>query len=258
MARRTSNVVVRLRGMSVSSSSSRRSAGSVARRDRRRLVDARRQVRQEAPGHRHRLLLGLGEVVDRAVAAVDLPAAEVLLGDVVAHGVADDRRAGDEQLGDVAHHHREVAEHGLGRADADDAAEQHVDDRHGGQLLGVLGAAEVAGQERAAAAADARPAGLDGARALLGRALARLRSARAPSPPRCRRPTSRRAGGSRGCAAASTAGRGSASFGPIAPSAWPPREVKSSAQTMPARPSIVPQPPTWLAGVNAATSPSSS
>ena len=105
---------------------------------RRRLVDARRQVRQEAARLRHRLLLGLGEVVDRAVAAVDVPAAEVLLGDVVAHGVADDRRTGDEQLGDVAHHHREVAEHGLGRADADDAAEQHVDDRHRGQLLGVV------------------------------------------------------------------------------------------------------------------------
>ena len=101
---------------------------------------------------RHRFLLGLGEVVDRAVAAVDVPAAEVLLGDVVAHRVAHDRRAGDEQLGDVAHHHREVAEHRLGRADADDAAEQHVDHRHRGELLGVLGAAEMAGQERAAAA----------------------------------------------------------------------------------------------------------
>ena len=42
---------------------------------------------------------------------------------------------------------------------------------------------------------------------------------------------------------------------PIAPSAWPPREVKSSAQTTAARPSIVPQPPTWLAGVKSATSP---
>ena len=140
--------------------------------DRRRLVDAGGQVREEALRHRHRLLLGLGEVVHRAVAAVDLPAAEVLLGDVVAHRVADDRRPGDEQLGDVADHHREVAEHGLGGTDADDAAEQDVDDRHRRQLLGVLGAAEVAGQERAAAAADAWLAVLDGARALLGRALA--------------------------------------------------------------------------------------
>ena len=42
---------------------------------------------------------------------------------------------------------------------------------------------------------------------------------------------------------------------PMAPSEWPPREVKSSAQTMAVRPSIVPQPPTWLAGVKAAMRP---
>ncbi len=46
-----------------------------------------------------------------------------------------------------------------------------------------------------------------------------------------------------------TAGRGGRSWPPMAPSAWPPREVKSSAQTTAVRPSILPQPPTWLAGV---------
>ena len=45
---------------------------------------------------------------------------------------------------------------------------------------------------------------------------------------------------------------------PIAPSEWPPREVKSSAQTTAGRPSIRPQPPTWLAGVKALMLPSSS
>ena len=43
-----------------------------------------------------------------------------------------------------------------------------------------------------------------------------------------------------------------AALGPIAPSAWPPREVKSSAQTTAVRPSMRPQPPTWLAGVKSA------
>ena len=104
---------------------------------------------------------------------MDVPAAQVLLGDLVAHGVADDRRAGDEKLGDVAHHHREVAEHRLGRADADHAAQQQVDHRHRGELLGVIGAAEMAGQERAAAAHHARPAGLDGAGAFLDRRVGR-------------------------------------------------------------------------------------
>ena len=44
----------------------------------------------------------------------------------------------------------------------------------------------------------------------------------------------------------------------IAPSAWPPREVKSSAHTTAARPSILPHPPTMLAGVKSATLPASS
>ena len=47
-------------------------------------------------------------------------------------------------------------------------------------------------------------------------------------------------------------------FAPIDPSAWPPREVKSSAHTMVLRRSIVPHPPTWLAGVKASMPPESS
>ena len=140
--------------------------------DWRGLVDARRQVGQESAGQFGGFFLGLREVVHRAVAAVDVPAAEILLGDVVAHGMLDDRRAGDEQLRDVAHHHRKVAEHGLRGADTDDAAEQHVDHGHRGQLLGVHGTAEVPRQERTAASGNTGPAGLDGAAALLRRALA--------------------------------------------------------------------------------------
>ncbi len=110
--------------------------GIVGGQDGGRLVDAGGQVGEEALGLGERLLLGLGQVVDRAVAAVDAPVAEILLGDVVAHGVADHRRAGNEELGDIAHHHREMAEDGLGGADAHDAAQQDVDHGDLGQLFG--------------------------------------------------------------------------------------------------------------------------
>ena len=105
---------------------------------------------------------------------MDVPTAEILLADVVAHRVLHHRRPGDEQLRDVPHHHGEVAEHGLGGADADDAAEQHVHHRHGGELFRVHGAAEMPRQVGTAATGHARTPGLDGAAALLGAALAFL------------------------------------------------------------------------------------
>ena len=139
-----SKVVVRLRGMMVRSSSSDDSAGSLQAITGGASYTLAGQVREETLGHVHRFLLALGQVVYGAVGAVDVPATEVFLGDVVAHGVAHHRRPGDEELGDVAHHDREVAEHGLGRADADDAAQQHVHDGYGVELFGVHGGAEVA------------------------------------------------------------------------------------------------------------------
>src|SRR6516165_6391247 len=105
---------------------------------------------------------------------MDVPAAELLLADVVAHRVLDDRGPGDEELGDVAHHHREVAEDGLGSADADDTPEKQVDHRHGGELLRVEGAAEMRRQERSSRAGHARPAWLDRIAAFQRTALALL------------------------------------------------------------------------------------
>ena len=64
-----------------------------------------------------------------------------------------------------------MTEHGLCSTDAYHAAEQHVHHRHGEQLLGVLGASQVPGQEGAAATGDARPTGHDGPAALLCAAL---------------------------------------------------------------------------------------
>ncbi len=49
----------------------------------------------------------------------------------------------------------------FGGTDADHAAEQHVHHRHRGELPGIGSAAQVAGQERAAAAGDPRPPGGD-------------------------------------------------------------------------------------------------
>ena len=111
----------------------------VGREDARCVVHRRGQVGDETSGLGHRLLLALGEVVDGPIGAVDPPITEVLLRDVVSHGVAHDRRTGDEQLADVAHHHREVSEDRLRRADSDDRTEQHVDDGDGRELLRVFG-----------------------------------------------------------------------------------------------------------------------
>ena len=85
-----------------------------------------------------------------------------------------DRRAGHEELRNVAYHDRKMSEDRLGRADAHHAAEQQIDDRHAGELLRVHAAAEMSGQERAAPAGHARPARGNGAGALLGAALSRL------------------------------------------------------------------------------------
>ena len=63
---------------------------------------------------------------------VDVPATEIFLGDVVSHRVAHDGRPGDEELGDVPDHDREVPQYGLGGANTHYASEQHVDHRHRG------------------------------------------------------------------------------------------------------------------------------
>src|SRR5215472_915184 len=75
----------------------------------RQLPDALWQVGEEAGHLSQRVVLALGQVVDRArFAGVYLPAAQVLFGHLAPHAVAYDGRAGDEELRAVAHHHREV------------------------------------------------------------------------------------------------------------------------------------------------------
>ncbi len=139
--------------------------------DRRWFVDTRWQVAEEAAGLVNRVLLGLREVVDRTIAAMNVPAAELFLRDIVTHGVAHDRRTGDEQLGNVTDHHREMPEHRLGRTNPHDAAQQHVDDGNRRKLVGVVAAAEMAGEEGAATAHHARPPRLDGPRTFLDRGI---------------------------------------------------------------------------------------
>src|SRR5262249_20754357 len=84
-------------------------------------------------------------------------------------------RPGDEQLRDVAHHHREMPQHRLRRTDADNAAEQHVHHRHFRELPRIHLAAEVRCEERATTAGYARAAGLDRAAAFLNARFAFLR-----------------------------------------------------------------------------------
>ena len=140
------------------------------RHDRCCVVHARRKIGQKAPGLRNGVLLVLCQVVDRAVPAVDVPTSEFLFRDVLPGGLDHDGRAGDEELCCLAQHHRKVAEYRLRRAETDHAAEQHVDDRYGLELLGVHGRTQMSGQERASGTGDPRFAGIDRPRALLGSA----------------------------------------------------------------------------------------
>ena len=116
------------------------------------------------------------------------------------------------------------------------------------ELLGVLLDAEVAGQERAAAAGDAaacRPrCAPELSWALLSPSFCCSGTIAATLPPPDE-PSSRRIDGTCSCIDSRSRWR---LLAPMAPSAWPPRDVKSSAQTTAVRPSIVPHPPTWLAG----------
>src|SRR5581483_3557978 len=144
----------------------------VRRHNRRRFVYAGREVGEEPLDHRRRLFFRLGEIVNGAVAAVDMPAAQLFLGNVVAHRVSYDRRSGHELLSYVAHHHREMAEHGLRGANTNYATEQYIDYRHLAKLSHVHCASEMARQERPAPARDARPTGHDRAKTFLCLALA--------------------------------------------------------------------------------------
>jgi hypothetical protein len=58
-------------------------------------MDGRRQVGEKAPRAGQRLLLGIGCMIDRAAAGLDLPTAQVLLAEILAEP-RHHRRAGDE------------------------------------------------------------------------------------------------------------------------------------------------------------------
>ena len=93
------------------------------------------QVRQRRADQLGRVHVVLGEEVRDAVAPVDLRAAELERGDLLARDALDHGRAGEEHLRVVAGHDREVAERGRVRRAAGARAADHADLRHRGQRL---------------------------------------------------------------------------------------------------------------------------
>ena len=144
---------------------------------RRQLVHARRQVRQEVADHLDRLWLGRRVVVDDAADdRVHLRPTELLLGDVEAERRLDHRRPAGEHLG-ALDHHVPVGQVGVQRADPRRCAEDrrhHRDGVHQQDLgigeavaVGQVGAADLLEAAHAAACrveqADVRDAPLQGA-----------------------------------------------------------------------------------------------
>ena len=204
-------------------------------------------------------MLRFCEIIDGTITAMDLPTAQFLLGYVVTHRMAHHRRAGHEQLGDVAHHDGEMAEYGLRGPNAHHAAEQQIDVQPGTVLscaTYMLLPRWPGRNEPPSPDTRGRPATIppELSLALLSPDFCCLGTIEATLPPPDE-PSSKHIDGHRRSVDSRSRW---ALFAPIAPSEWPPREVKSSAQTTTVLPSILPQPPTWLAGVKPVTRPSSS
>ena len=103
----------------------------VGRHPRRHVPHALRQIRQEAPNLRERVVLALGFVVHRtADVRVDFGAAEFFLGQFLAHAPFDDRRSRDKQLARPANHHREMRRRHARRAKPRHRAHASRDHRH--------------------------------------------------------------------------------------------------------------------------------
>jgi hypothetical protein len=115
------------------SQSSARFGVVVAGQHRRQLVHAARQVGQEAPHLRQRVGLVHGLVVHQRALAVRLVAAQLVLVDLHAVGLAHHVRPGGHDLGLVAHQHREVRRQHLDRALPGAGAQRHAHHRHGVQ-----------------------------------------------------------------------------------------------------------------------------
>ena len=94
--------------MASNSDSSRRVRIVGLRPARRRVVDRRGQVGQEAARAGEGLVLAVDRLVDRAGAQLDLPAAQLLLVVLLGAEAVHHRRAGDEHRRDLLHHHRVV------------------------------------------------------------------------------------------------------------------------------------------------------
>ena len=101
--------------------------------DRRRLVDIGGQVGKEAPGLFESFVFGVDDIVDNAVAAVDLPAAEAFLVDILADRLGD-RRACDEHLGQTLDHDREMARGDTACAEASAWSKRQRDNRRAGHV----------------------------------------------------------------------------------------------------------------------------
>ena len=97
----------------------------------RHLPDIGRQVTQEAADYLERLFLGVGEVVDAAAyAGMNVRAAELFLGDVVAERRLDHRRSTGKQLARILHHDVEVRDARVDCRAAGDRAHHRRDHRH--------------------------------------------------------------------------------------------------------------------------------
>lgn len=131
---------------------------------RRHLVHAARQVAQPTADLAEGVGLGLGKIVDAAADAdVDVIAAQLLLGDVVAQRRLHHRRPAGEDLAHAAHHHREVRQRCLDRRQSRDRAQYGRHDRHGLQQPNVVLAPAVAvGQIGAAQRLEAAHAAAGG------------------------------------------------------------------------------------------------
>ena len=135
--------------------------GGVARRlPRRRLPDARWQVRQEPADRLERFFFARDFVVHCSAAArVDLVAAQFFLADLFADAALDHRRTGDKKLAGAPHHQRKMRGDHAHRAESGHRSETCADHRHFAQHRGDLVPRRIRGNVRASDLLD----GLDAA-----------------------------------------------------------------------------------------------
>ena len=92
-------------------------------------MDRRGKVGEEAPRGGKGVCFALDDIVDRAVLPLDLPAAEFLLGDILAQ-CDRDRRPGYKDLAEFLDHDREMACRQPAGAHPGAGAERQGDERN--------------------------------------------------------------------------------------------------------------------------------